>query len=79
MSKYRTRTRGLLAALIVSSSLASVAHANQGPEEATNYYRATTQVSRPMPAPPTAARAVAVPQFLTFPEGSPNYHGANGG
>ena len=79
MSLFRIRSRALLAVLVVSSSLASVAHAKQGTEEARNYYRATTQISRPMPAPSAAPRAVTAPQSLSFPEGSSDYHGANGG
>ena len=79
MSLFRIRSRALLAILVVSSSLASVAHAKQGTEEARNYYRAATQISRPMPAPSAAPKAVTAPQSLSFPEGSSDYHGANGG
>ena len=79
MSLRQSRTRTALVTLALLSSLASVAHAERGTEEARNYYRATTQVSRPMPAPPATPRAVTAPQNLSFPEGSPDYHGANGG
>jgi hypothetical protein len=79
MSLHRSRARTALVTVALLSSLASVAHAERGTEEARNYYRATTQVSRPMPAPPDAQRAVTTPQNLSFPEGSPDYHGANGG
>lgn len=79
MSLFCICTRALLAVLVVSSSLASVAHAKQGTEEARNYYRATTQISRPMSAPSAATGAVTAPQSLSFPEGSSDYRGANGG
>ncbi len=79
MSLFRIRSRALLAAFVVTSSLVSAAHAERGTEEARNYYRATTQVSRPMPTPPVAPRAVTAPQSLSFPEGSSDYHGSNGG
>src|SRR5579872_581880 len=79
MSLHHSRTSTLLVALALLSSLAPAAHAKQGMEEATNDYRATTKVSRPMPAPPAVPKSVTNPQSSTFPEGSSDYHGANGG
>jgi hypothetical protein len=79
MSLHQRRTSTVLVAFALSSSLASAAYATQGTEAATNYYRPATQVSRPMPAPYATPKAVIAPQSLSFPEGSSDYHGANGG
>jgi hypothetical protein len=79
MSWHQRHGRTALTALALLFSLASAAHAKLGTEEATNYYRATTQISRPVAAPPAAPRATTTPQSSSFPEGSPDYHGANGG
>ena len=79
MSLQYSRTGTVLVALALLSSLASAAQAKQGTEEARNYYPTTTQISRPMPAPPATPKAVTYPQSPTFPEGSSDYHGSNGG
>jgi hypothetical protein len=79
MSLNLSRARTALAAIALLSLLASAAHAERGTEEARNNYRTTTQVSRPMPSPPAARNAVTAPQSPSFPEGSSDYHGSNGG
>lgn len=77
MSQLRGCAHAVIAAVVFSSALISVADAKQGDESAANLYRAATHAARPMVAPP---KANAVPQTtFTFPEGSPDYHGSNGG
>ena len=77
MSRHRNSAFAVIAAVALSSSLTSVALAKCGNQAAAFSYRPATQYVRPMPAP---AKAIAVPQTLpTFPEGSFDYHGANGG
>jgi hypothetical protein len=77
MSQLRNCAYAVIAAAALSSSVISVARAKCGHQAAAVSYRAATQATRPMPAP---AKAMAVPQsVLTFPEGSFDYHGANGG
>ena len=76
MSQLRNSAYAVIAAAVLSSSLTSVALAKCGNQAAASY-RTATQSTRSMPAP---AKAIAVPQtFPTFPEGSFDYHGANGG
>jgi hypothetical protein len=75
MSKLRGCAYAAIAAIALAS-LASPADAKQGNASAVNFYQ-SERYARPMPAPP---KAVAVPQTtLSWPEGSPDYHGANGG
>jgi hypothetical protein len=76
MSKFRGCAYAVIAAIAFSSPLISAADANQGNELAANSYRPAVQSARPMPAPKAVT---ATPQTATFPEGSPDYHGSNGG
>jgi len=77
MSQLRHGAYAVVAAAVLSSSLISVALAKCGNQATAVSYRTATQSTRAMPAP---AKAIAVPQtFITFPEGSFDYHGANGG
>jgi hypothetical protein len=76
MSKFRGCAYAAIAAFALASALASPADANQGNGVAAYSYQPAVHTARPMPAP---SRAVTVPQTATFPEGSPDYHGANGG
>jgi hypothetical protein len=76
MSQLRNGACAAIAAAMLSTSLMSVALAKCGNQAAASY-RTATQATRPMPAP---AKAIAVPQTIpAFPEGSFDYHGANGG
>jgi hypothetical protein len=76
MFKLRGNAYAVIAAIAFSSPLASAANANQGNGAAAYSYQPAAHTARPMPAP---SRTVIVPQTATFPEGSPDYHGANGG
>jgi hypothetical protein len=77
MSKLRGCAYAAIAAFALASPLTSPANANQGNGAAAYSYQPAVHTARPMPAPP---KAVAVPQTtLSWPEGSPDYHGANGG
>jgi hypothetical protein len=77
MSQFRNGAYAVIAAAVLSSSLISVALAKCGNQAAAIFDRAATQSTRSMPAP---AKAIAVPQTIpAFPEGSFDYHGANGG
>ena len=76
MSKLRGCAYLAVAAIAVASLLTSAADAKQGNASALNFYQAVHS-ARPMSAPP---QAVAVPATtLSWPEGSPDYHGSNGG
>jgi hypothetical protein len=76
MSKLRGCAYAAIAAFALAAPLTSPANANQGNGAAAYSYQPAVHAARPMPAP---SRAVTVPQTATFPEGSPDYHGANGG
>jgi hypothetical protein len=76
MSKFRGCAYAAIAVVAFSSPLTSPAGARPGNETALNSYQPAVHSARPMPTPP---RAATVPQTATFPEGSPDYHGANGG
>jgi hypothetical protein len=76
MSQLRNGAYAVIAAAALSSFMIPAALA-KCPNQAAASYRAAAQATRPMPAP---AKAIAVPQtFPTFPEGSFDYHGSNGG
>jgi hypothetical protein len=67
----------VIAVAVLAPSLTSVALAKCGNQAAALSYRAATQSARSMPAP---AKPIAVPQAIpSFPEGSFDYHGGNGG
>jgi hypothetical protein len=77
MSQIRNSVYAVIAAAAISSSMISVALAKCANRAAAVSYPTATQSARSMPAP---AKAIAVPQTIpTFPEGSFDYHGANGG
>jgi hypothetical protein len=77
MSQLRNPAYAVIAAAALSSSPISVALAKCGHQAAAVFYRAAPQSTRSMPAP---AKTMSVPQtFPTFPEGSFDYHGSNGG
>lgn len=77
MFQLRNGAYALIAAAVLSSSPLSVALAKCGNQAAAVFYRTAPRSIRLMPAPP---KAIAVPQtFSTFPEGSVDYHGSNGG
>jgi hypothetical protein len=77
MSKLRGSAYAVIAAVVLASPLTLPAYAIQGNATAANSFRPAAHSARPMPAPPNAA---AVPQTsLSWPEGSPDYHGSNGG
>jgi hypothetical protein len=77
MLQLRNGAYALIAAAVLSSSPLSVALAKCGNQAAAVSHRTVTRSTRLMFAP---AKAIAVPQtFSTFPEGSFDYHGANGG
>jgi hypothetical protein len=75
--KMQLHNRAVAAiAALALSSLASVAHAKQGHEAAAKCYGTPMQVIRSMAIP---LSNVGVPRNLSFPEGSADYHGSNGG
>lgn len=76
MSKLRGCAYAAIAVVALAAALTSPAEANQGNGAAAYSYQPAAHIARPMPAP---SRALMVPQTATFPEGSPDYHGANGG
>jgi hypothetical protein len=76
MSKFRSSAYAAVVAIAFSSPLIVPAAAKQGNASTVNVYQ-PANVARPMPAPP---KTFAVPQTtLSWPEGSPDYHGSNGG
>lgn len=77
MSQFRNGAYAVIAAAALSLSLTSVALAKCGNQAAAVSYRAATHSTRSMPVP---AKPIAVPHTIpAFPEGSFDYHGANGG